>query len=73
MTKKEATYNFLNSLAIDQEFTANEMNYQIKLRNRLYAHVGTYLRYLRYYREENDNNIICLSRKKSLYKKIKKT
>lgn len=73
MTKKEATYNFLNSLSIDQEFTANEMENSIKARYGMFAHIGTYLRYLRYYKVESCHNIICLSRKKSLYKKRKKT
>lgn len=65
-TAKEITFKYLNELPDNYEFSG--MDLFKNLQQHSFHYPSTYLRYLRDYRSKTNREIICLNKRKSLYK-----
>ena len=68
MNAKQATLDFLNTLPDGAEFSGAQLAVRMNLQFDGYHFPGTYLRYMREYREKTGRKIVCINKRKSLYK-----
>lgn len=68
MNAKQATFEALDKMPDDFEFYGIVLVADLNSITDGYHYPDTYLRYLREYRQKTGRQIVCVSRKKSIYK-----
>ena len=68
MTAKEATYQVLDEYDEGDTFSGLSLKILVHGRTAEYHYPATMLRYMRSYRRENGVKIVCVNKRKSLYR-----
>lgn len=73
MDSKHVTFDFLDSMSVNQEFKGIQLQTLVCQKVNQIHYPDTILRYMREWRKANpEYNVILVSKRKSIYRKVKR-
>lgn len=68
MNAKQETFKYLDTLKNGIEIAGIVLASRLNIRTQGYHYPDTFLRYMREYRQKTGRRIVCINKRKSLYK-----